>query len=56
MPKYKVSIKCIENYQELEIEAQNEWEAENKYHEMLENGDVLVVNSHFIDLKVNKEF
>jgi hypothetical protein len=36
MAKYKVSINCIDNYQELEIEAQNEWEAEEKYQEMLD--------------------
>jgi hypothetical protein len=54
MAKYKVSINCIDNYQELEIDAQNEWEAEEKYQEMLESGDVLVVNSQFMDLKVNK--
>jgi hypothetical protein len=54
MPKYKVSIKCIDDYQELAVEAQNETEAEEKYQDTLENGDVLVVDSHFIDLKVNK--
>ena len=51
---YKVSINCIDYYQELEIEAQDETEAEEKYQTMLENGNVLVVNSDFTDLKVVK--
>ena len=52
MPLYKVSVECTDYYQELETEAQNEKEAEEKYQTLLNNGEVLVVDSDFADIAV----
>ena len=54
MAKFKVFTNCVDHYQELEIEAQDETEAEEKYQAMLENGEVLVVGSDFEEIQVTK--
>jgi hypothetical protein len=54
MPKYKVSAECTDYFRELEIEARDETEAEEKYQKLLDQGDVSVVASDFADLKVVK--
>lgn len=54
MNKYRVKTKRIEYYQELEIEAQNEEEAKEKYQTMLEGCGVRVVSSDFMEIEVSK--
>jgi hypothetical protein len=54
MPKYKVSAECTDYFRELEIDARDETEAEEKYQKLLEQGDVPVVASDFSDVKVSK--
>jgi len=50
--KFKVSGKNIEYLNEVEIEADNEEQAEEKYYEMWEEGMILVGSS---DLEVESE-
>lgn len=44
MPKFRCSIDGIEHFQEVEIEAETADDAEDKYAEMVEGGEVLAVN------------
>jgi hypothetical protein len=52
MLRYKVSVECTDFFEELEIDAQNEWEAEAKYQALLDNGEVQVIESGFADIAV----
>ena len=54
MPKYNVFVDEICHYLAKEIEAQDQSEAEEKYMEMIENGDVEVVKSEFQEIGVAK--
>ncbi len=46
MPNFKILLNEVLHYQELEIEAESEEEAREKYMDKVDSGDVLVVNSN----------
>lgn len=54
MKKYLVSVKGIEYYQEMEIEAKNEEMAEDKYAQMVSDGQVIAVNYDYEKVKVKE--
>jgi hypothetical protein len=51
MNKYKCSAVGYDYYQEVEIEAENEEEAKDKYAEMIERGIVLAVDYDYSETK-----
>ena len=54
MAKYKCSGKGIDYYQEVIIEADTADEAEDKYAEMVEQGNVLAVDYDYQDFKAEE--
>lgn len=54
MPKYNVCVNEISYYLTTEIEAQDETEAEVRYMEMVNNGDIEENESEFTEIRVEK--